>query len=353
MTDLLGLLTWLSFLGREGSQVMSQDRYYDNTRLKDGKACLRKYFFRHQKNWTSQGFTPALAFGSAWHSAMDAIWKLLAEDPTAPTEGVAEVAYAAFLECWKENGGPDPDELGPEELAVLEPRSPMIGLEMIYNYIDERRDFFKNRTFKLLAIEQPFAVPLDPKDDTLFYVGRLDKVFEIHGGIHVGEHKTTSLYSRDFMFRANFIDSFSPNSQIDGYLHALHMLYGDKATSVWVDAALVHKKIHNAFKFIPIERQHAQLDSWLYDTRWWIDTIEANWARLAEIKDVPGDLDYMTAFPKNTESCQDYGRNCSYIGVCKMIPNPIKIGTPEGFREEAWSPFERLELEKIGLEEGK
>ncbi len=331
---------------------MTQDRFYDNTRLKDAKACLRKYYFRHQKNWTNQGFAPALAFGLAWHDAMDVVWQMLSDDPTTHIDDVSETAYAGFLKKWLEANGPDPTELGPEELAFLEPRTPMIGLEMIMNYVDERRDFFKDRTFKLLAIEQPFAVPLDPTDESLFYVGRLDKVFERHGGIHVGEHKTTSLYSRDFLFRSNFIDSFSPNSQIDGYLHAIHMLYGDKATSVWVDAALVHKKIHNAFKFIPIERQHAQLDSWLYDTRWWIETVEANWARLDEIRKEEHH-DYLTAFPKNTESCQDYGRNCPYIGPCKMVPNPLDLGVPEGFREEIWSPYERLELEQIGMEEPK
>lgn len=329
---------------------MSRDRYYDNTRLKDAKACLRKYYFRHSKNWSAGGFAPALAFGLGWHEAMDVVWVHMAKDPEAHLDDIASPAYAAFLASWLEHGGPDPTEMGPEEQKALSPRTPMIAMEMILNYIDARRSFFNDRTFELLAVEQPFAVPLDPEDDTLFYVGRLDKVFKKGGIIHVGEHKTTSLYSRDFIFRSAFVDSFSPNSQIDGYLHAIHMLYGEKATSVWVDGALVHGKYHDKFIFIPIERQHAQLDSWLFDTKWWIATIEDNWARLDQLSR-EDEYEYLTAFPKNTEACQNYGRNCSYINVCKMVPNPQKMDRlPEGMSVDPWSPFARLELEKIGME---
>lgn len=192
-------------------------------------------------------------------------------------------------------------------------------------------------------------VPLDP-EETLFYVGRMDKIFKKSGLIHIGEHKTSSLYSKASGFRSTFIDSFSPNSQVDGYLHALHMLYGEKASSVWVDAALCHRDVHDIFKFIPVDRQTSQLSAWLYDTRWWIETIEESWARLDEIRDSGKTEDFMTAFPKNTEACMDYGRSCPYLHLCKMVPNPIDIGTPEGYKKEIWSPFDRLELEKLGAE---
>ena len=324
-----------------------QDRYFDNTRIKDFRTCPRKFYFRHSRNWAGTGFMPALVFGSAWHEAMDIVWEIMSKnDPQKlRTQEVAECGYEAFLTCWVENGGPDPKESDPFELDRLQPRVPMNALEMLYAYVDERRALFSRPGFELLAVEQPFAVPLDPEDATLFYVGRMDKIFAIKDEIYVGEHKTSSLYSKASTFRSTYIDSFSPDSQIDGYLHAAHMLYGDKAKAVWVDAALVHKTVHDGFVLIPVERQHAQLDAWLWEARYWIHQIEVNCSLT-----IDDENSYMSAFPKNTNSCQDFARNCPYIDLCKMWSNPTVKEQPAGFENEPWSPFDRLELNKIGLE---
>ena len=119
-----------------------------------------------------------------------------------------------------------------------------------------------------------------------------------------------------------FLDSFSPNSQIDGYLHAARILYGDEVKACWIDASLVHKTVHDEFKIIPIERQFTQLDSWLWETRHWIQEIEGNWNALSdhgpENQYDMSDDPYMAAFPKNTGACQDFARSCTYIDLCKM-----------------------------------
>ena len=321
---------------------MEHDRFFDNTRISGYRGCPRKFYFRHVMHWAGEGWSPPLTFGSSWHAAMDTVWTA-SQDDYFSKEDVIKGGYAAFVDCWMDDGAPDPAEMGPEELDRLGARTPMNALEMPFDYVDERWDFLKR--IDVLEIEKPFAVPLDPNDETLFYVGRLDKVFEMDGGVYVGEHKTTSLYAVNGGFRSNFLDSFSPNSQVDGYLHALHMLYGEQAKAVWIDAALVHKKHHDIFKFIPIERQIDQLDSWLWDTHQWIEQIERDWSA-----DVDSSAPFMGAFRKNTDSCQDFARNCPYMMMCKAWPNPIGKPVPEGFEVNRWSPFERLELEKIGLE---
>jgi len=323
-----------------------RDRFYDNTRISDFRTCPRKYYFRHALDWTYAGWTAALVFGSSWHEAMDTLWARLNSDNAQDlgTEDVVREAYDAFLTCWMENNGPDPSDMDPDQIKQLEPRTPMIALEMLYEYVLERREFIEK--CELIAIEQPFAVPLDPTDDTLFYVGRLDKVVEYRGEVLVIEHKTTSLYRKDGPFRSTFVDSFSPNSQIDGYLHAIHSLYGKEAKAVWVDAALVHKKVHDGFKFIPIERQIGQLESWLWSTRYWIDRMEMNWHAHDGMN---GSSPYMPAFPQDPARCQDFARNCPYMDLCKAWSNPTDKALPPGYAEEVWSPFDRLELEKIGL----
>jgi hypothetical protein len=327
------------------------DRYYDNTRVSEFRTCHRKYFYRHKMDWVSVGFSTPLLFGSAWHAAMDTIWEIGSDRDNAQnlgTEDWARRGYEAFMEEWVKGGGPEIDDIDEEWMRKLGFRNPMVALEMLYGYVDERRSLFQRDSFELISIEQPFAVPLDPNDDTLFYVGRFDKIFRVKEGIIIGEHKTTSLYSKAATFRAMFVDSFSPNSQVDGYLHAARVLYGDEVKSCWIDAALVHKTEHEGFKFIPVERQFKQLDAWLWETRAWIDEIEANQA-LLEDSDI-SDMSYMPAFAKNTSSCQDFARNCPYMDLCKMWPNPAGRGLPDGFISEHWSPFERLGLDAIGLE---
>ncbi len=325
-----------------------KDQYYDNTRIQEFRSCPRKFFFRHVKDWTTGGFSPPLVFGSSWHAAMDAVWDILPSNraPNSGTLEVMEAAKEAFMTCWTENNGPDVWEMSPEELKSLEPRTPFIAFEMLHEYIIAREQFFKK--IEIISIEQPFAVPLDPNNKELFYVGRLDKVFRMGKDILVGEHKTTSLYKKFGPFRHTFIDSFSPNSQVDGYTHALHMLYGKEAKGVWIDGALVHRTVHDGFMFIPIERQFSQLDAWLWETQYWIDQIKQNWNAVQE--GLFEDTEYMSAFPKNTSTCQDYNRNCSYMDLCKAWSNPSMKDLPAGFVDEPWSPFDRLELEKIGME---
>lgn len=326
------------------------DRYYDNTRISEFRTCPRKFFYRHVMDWVGIGFSPPLLFGSSWHAAMDAVWETMSDRKNAQslnTESVANIGHSAFMSEWLSGGGPEIDDINEDWQYKLGFRNPMVALEMLYGYVDARRPLFQRESFKLLAIEQPFAVPLDPEDDTLFYVGRLDKVFEVKEGIMIGEHKTTSLYAKAGGFRSMFLDSFSPNSQVDGYLHAARILYGDRLKSCWIDASLVHKTQHDFFKIVPIERQFSQLEAWLWETRLWIDEIEAHWERLKE----PGieKLKYMPAFPKNTGACQDFARNCTYIDLCKMWPNPVARDLPDGYNKEHWSPFERLGLDKIGM----
>lgn len=327
------------------------DRYYDNTRISEFKSCPRKYFFRHIMDWVGIGFSSPLLFGSAWHAAMDKVWEIGGDSENAQkmgTETWANEAHKAFMSEWVEGGGPAIEDIDDDWQYKLGMRNPMVALEMLYGYIDERRSLFQRDSFELISIEQPFAVPLDPEDDTLFYVGRFDKIFRVKEGVIIGEHKTTSLYAKIGGFRNMFLDSFSPNSQVDGYLHAAHILWGNEAKSCWIDGALVHKLHHDIFKIIPIERQFTQLESWLWETRHWISEIELNWDAIKQSG--IEDLDYMPAFPKNTGACQDFARNCSYIDICKMWPNPFGKDLPGGFKDEHWSPFERLGLDTIGLE---
>ena len=318
-------------------------QYYDNTMISGARECLRKYYFRHIKNWRGKGTALPLTFGLSWHDAMDRVWGLA--DSNKSDMEILDIAHNAFIETWCEDGLPHPDNLPFEKEQDMRPRTPGIAREMLHNYIAARRHMIAH--VKIVAIEQPFAVPIYKNKDVM-YIGRLDKVFENNSGIIIGEHKTTSFYAKESGFRNEFVNSFSPNSQVDGYLHAGHMIYGKDLKSVWVDAALVHKTVHDKFKFIPVDRLITQLDAWLADTKNWIEIIEIHLQKLADSR-VGKSVGYMTAFPKNTNACYNFMKPCAYMDVCKFVADPDNMEMPDNFIEEKWVPFDILKIEKLGL----
>jgi hypothetical protein len=321
--------------------------YRDNTQIESFRNCSRKFFFRHMLHWDPREPALSLIMGSSWHSAMDVIWKELNEDKDQEIKDVLVKGMAAFMANWQEEGLPSYNDflnLDPITVEKFVPRTPMIASEMLWNYIVQRRDFIGE--CEILAIEQPFAVPLDPSNPDLWYVGRLDKVVRYRGKLLVIEHKTTTLYKKDGYFRSLWIESFSPNSQVDGYLHAARMLYGPSAKRLWIDAALVHKTVHEGFMFIPVERQPELLEGWLWETHYWIDAIKQN-IDLYEGTPVEKTL---SAFPRNTSYCDAYNKACEYRDVCQMISNPATYPMPDNlYREEKWEPFDVLNLDTLGL----
>lgn len=327
---------------------------YDNTRLSAFRNCPRAFYWRHIRHLDPTSHKIALIFGSSWHAAMDTIWPLLTQKAgqRMTVADMAEAAFAGFMRKWEAEGEPGMDffkGLHPksDEAKRYTPRNPMVALEMLYAYADMRQTLAGRMT--LLEVEKPFAVPLDPARPNLFYVGRFDKVVEFEGRVYILEHKTTSAYGTQTGLRPSYVNSFSPNSQVDGYLFAAHSIYGKKVKAVWVDAALVHKEVHDVFKFIPVERQFEHLDAWLWETLYWQRQVEANSQAVPSSGNAGP---YMTAFPKNTQSCFQFGSDCTYIDLCKMIPNPAALAkdwAPEGFNILPWEPFKELELGQLKL----
>jgi hypothetical protein len=314
---------------------MTNLRLYDNTRMSDAKRCLRFYFYRHHMNWTTAEVRVPLVFGSAWHAAQEVIWDNAAK--MGSTDLVSK-AFDAFVTTWCKGGMPHPHNIGLELEKELSPRTPGRALEMIVGYIMSRLPRIKD--LEVISIEKPFAVPLDPTDDTLFYVGKIDKIVRWNDKVLGIEHKTTTAYKKNGPFRSGFVDSFSPNSQVDGYLYALHLMFPGDVGGIWVDAALVHKEVEG-FTFIPVERKLEHLDTWLWEVRWWINIIEQEKAKIADLANATA-KPYMEAFPKNTNSCWDFGASCPYLDLCKAWPNPLGKPLPTGFSEIKWDPLENV-----------
>jgi len=318
--------------------MQEETEYFDNSRLALYKRCPRAAYFRHERGWTTLGTEIALAFGQSWHAAMDVVWPAVKEGHSK--DDVLMGAMTAFMRTWEEEGMPPWSEITPEKQEQLSPRTPGVAAEMLHHYIDDRARFIRECE-EIIAVERPFAVPLYTDNPHIQYIGRLDKVVRREGRIYVIEHKTTSLYRKATNFADSFVQSFSPNSQVDGYTHGAHMLFGPKVRGVLVDAALVHKQIHDAFKFIPVIRALEQLDAWLVETKDWINRYLMDRARVEEGK-------VMVAFPKNTAACFDWNRPCPFLEICKGVPDPRVLDEPpEGLKYEPWEPFELQRLKEL------
>lgn len=325
-------------------------RYYDNTRTSSYGTCPRKHYFRHQRHWVGDGISTALAFGLGWHSAMDVVWGHINLD----TETLANLALAAFEKDWQEQGLQLMENAPLEDIERWGYRNPGTAFEMIVCYIEIRRSFIEE--CEIIAIEKPFAVPIDPADPDLFYIGRVDKVVRKSGRVLGIEHKTSSLYKKDGYFRADFVDGFSPNNQIDGYLHALKMMY-ENVEMILVDAALVHKTVHDGFKFIPVKRAEQHMDGWLWEINNRIADIDRDVERLREYRYATGPavgehLTQLPCFSKQTEECISKYGHCPYLDICKMEPNPECIQhVPDTFKVDKWEPFEVNKIASLGLKD--
>lgn len=330
-------------------------KFYDNSQISMHRECPRKFLFRHVYNlvrdydFISMEKIPSSVagaeFGRGWHSAMDVVWKEIIEKANDNDRLILEKALVMWEHTFFERI---------PEGADTGFRSRDTAIEMIDSYIKNRRAWL-GRFSKLLSIERPFAVPLYPDDTGIWYCGRLDKLVEMEGKVWVVDHKTTSLYSAQLSSKVqpSFIESFSPNSQIDGYSFGAIILYGPAYAGAFIDGALVHKN-ERAFPLLSIARVAEQLDAWLWETHEEVARIE----RYVEVLKRSESDPYLQAFPKNTGACFNYGQ-CAYLDLCRSWPNPAQSivefadWTPPGYKQEPWSPFEQYHLDQIKLVEEK
>ena len=323
---------------QEKSEVKPVRRYLDNTILAGYKKCPRYYFLRHKKNWRREGTSPALAFGLSWHTAQDVIWQ---HHNNLSLAELVRMAAAMFEHTWEEQGLPV--EMTVEQVDQFNPRTPSVAREMLVAYLKEREHILTNS--KLLACEQPFAVPLpldNSSDLNVWYAGRLDKVIEYNGSKLIIEHKTTSEYAKASGFKTGYVTGWYLDSQVMGYLYG-GALYFPGVEQVWVDAALVHKAVHDKYRFIPIGHQWGMLEAWVQDTKEWARRLVSDEMRFADQGKLEGGV-----FPKQQDSCIGRYGPCQMLDICRTQANPEKLEIPpEGYVEEPWSPFDILKLNKL------
>lgn len=314
--------------------MQATDRFDDNTRIGTYKDCPRRFFLRHVMSWRGEGTAIPLVFGLSWHAGMDQVWT---HANHLPKDQLVQAAMAAFAETWESEGLSI--QLDVDQQAAFLPRTPQIAEEMYHAYINDRWNVLSNCT--LLAAEQPFAVPM-PGLTKSWYAGRLDKVIEYNGQKLVIEHKTTAIYKKDGGFQSSYIEGWYSDAQVKGYQFGAGLYYPG-LTQIWVDCALVHKTVHNAFRFVPVSHSFPLIKEWLSDTQEWVARIEMDELKFQR-------SGHLTAgcFPKNENACYGKFGACGYLDICRTTSD-VAAGAepPPGYIVEKWSPFDVLGLDKI------
>lgn len=312
-------------------------KLYDNSTLSTLKTCPRRFYLNHIKKWGPESPNVDLVTGQAWHNALDVVWESFQLESTTASlsrERVVIQAWEAFCDTWNESF---PVVRDLSDLSELGPKNPLRARELLSEYYDQRKEFL--RGIDILAIELPFAVPVPFIGQDVYYTGKLDKVFLTkEGQLIVGEHKTTSWYSKKGGFRQEYLDSFSPNSQIQGYLFAASMLWPEEAkrAQVWVDITLFHKT-DSHFKLLPISSLEGGLDDWLEELQSWV--LQAQQAERG-----------VRFAPRNAPAgCYSYFKRCPYYDMCRFWPTEMvekKKEVPPGFKHNDWEPITEWEVKR-------
>ncbi len=291
----------------------------DSSKIQQFQDCPRGFFYRYILGWTSEEESVHLAFGRAWHDAMEHIYQ------NGSTPQVAAEAYEKFVATYRKSF---PNEMTDGERA---PKNPATAFNALGKYIGA----FRGTEMEVLFTEVAAAVPI--REDRVIHA-KCDAIVRVDGSIWSHEHKTSGRNS------ASWRDQWNIKLQIDTYSHLLFSAFpGEHIEGVMINGAIFTKSKGAEFLRIPVRKRPEDMMSYLWEVNHWVDQIEWNMSELA--RTTPDDP-VMPCFPKNGESCSKFG--CKYPGLCGSWSNPLKNmhRMPPGYVVEYWDPRKREEEAK-------
>jgi len=315
----------------------------DATKVISFMTCPRMYFYEYVLGWQPETPSNHLAFGIAWHKAMEVIH----------TEGydadTVLKAHAAFLKTYREYYPPETDEL-------FHPKTPDNALIVLANYANKyKTDDLK---FKVLHVEIGGKIAVNMEQYLYF---RMDTICSGDRGHFSLEHKTASSF---YMWE----NQWPLSMQVGCYSHVLHCLFPEEEVAGVTMNGVAFKKVKRAweqilsgqkltveppfdFQRFPIQRTRAQMNTWLWTIQYWLDQIAANFRWL---EDCSPDDPMLTAFPMNSTNCTKYN-GCPWQDFCNAWQNPLARcdEPPLGHVIRHWNPSAEETQTDIQIAEGQ
>lgn len=295
----------------------------DSSKLNCFMKCPRKFFYRYLLGWEKEGDNHNVVFGSAWHSAMEAMLKF------GYNRNGIEEGFENFLKTYREFFSEATD-------SDYSPKNPANALLALSEYAEH----WKHDNFEVLYQEVSGALPIDDEGTEIYF--RLDNIIRDHpprnvlgdkddGVIISLEHKT-SKYNQSW-----WVDQWALALQPSLYTHVLFSLFEvEQVFGVKINGAFF-KKGGNEFLRVPVRKTLGQMNSWLEELQRWVQMLKVEMFKLSVQNSNEA---FMAAFPKNPNSCLDYMKLCEYHPFCTSWNNPLqRCETMQpGFTQRFWDP---------------
>ena len=302
----------------------------DASKITTYHGCDRLFLFQYLLGWQSIYTNHHLAFGTAYHIAMEVLWSAV-PNVTADT---AKEAVAAFQKSFDELTNFDDADFWKAktrengELAIME-------------YATKYYQDFRN--YEVLLVERSGEIPVSEEMDML--VVKIDTIVRDNrdGLVYVVEHKTAGQKP---------VDIYDTRLQISGYYHALNSCYGPKNVGgVIVDVAVLYKPgtpagkkrieatgTSNGFERFLVVKDGATMMDGLDTINAWIKKIKTAYAELIKTENPH-------CFPKKSENCYSYGGRCAFYDICSSSINPLTLTMPMNLKRKEWNPL--LEFKSV------
>ena len=315
---------------------------WDSTTLGALKTCPRLYQYLYVDGWGSAEESVHLRFGREYHQAFQDYAHARAEG-----ESHEEALFEVVRELLERTADYTPDP----ETKAGKYKSRSLLLRAVIWYLDEHARDPAETYIKAdgkPAVELSFRFELDwgpryltadilepiPANGTkagskvgelpvqpYLLCGHLDKVVSHSGALFVMDHKTSQS-----TLSSSYFDQYSPNNQMTLYSLASRVILNAPIKGVIINAAqlmLDYEKTGTpGARFVRgvTYRTPDQLQEWLADLRFWLDSAE-HYAMT-------------NYFPMNDTSCDKFG-GCRFRTICSKSP-----GVREQFLR---SDFDKLE----------
>lgn len=308
-------------------------RPLDNTALATFMTCPRKYYYSMVLHRRSKGRpSPSLAYGTAWHAALETAykfepkWQMFSKDVRNEVE-LLNAVDEAIDKAWEEHDRPD--DYRTVDRVKLEYRNYLAHYGMPWDEDAKTVGFLQGNPLVEIAMELGWPGALHP------YAGKLDRIIQLQGQFFIEDHKTTSMWS------ATFFRQFELKNQMMGYAWMAQLITGKQIAGVRINAHVCRKRdSQNERQIISFNRD--RLQDWARNYNQWVTRIEAEYDRLnAEVRE--GLIEHglpAFSFPHNFDACDTKYGMCQYAGVCSMQPRFRTALLEQDFAVNPWNPLE-------------
>jgi hypothetical protein len=295
----------------------------DATKIQSFMDSPRRFFYEYILGWRKEEPNIHLAFGSAWHEAMEYMMNNVGNYSDSVVINAFDLFVTTFVEAYGSTG-------------MDEVKNPDKALQALALYAK----MFEGDDFRTLYTEVAGTVPIR-LPDRLLHV-KVDSIIECEDGIWSMEHKSTG---NEFSWNTgSWAGQWGLKPQIFGYTHFLRALYGPIARGVKINGLLVSKRRVD-MKRIPFRKSADMMQASLDSLNHWVDQIDWN---MRQLEQESAANQTMFAFPCNGVSCTKFN-TCPYSAFCEQWPNPLQKADrlPSGLIIDRWDPRRSEEKAKV------